>query len=174
MVDLPASRELECPEEELARSSLSPGPVLDCEELGRFLYRHDHLTANGDVAPAALPVADLLDPSRDGLSFGRLSHLTASDIRSLGADYKARHPANTFHGFGVVLTARVRQLLTIHRRRELCVVDDAQDGFPAHALLQLSDRRAYNKGSVRRLRSRLLDLIAVRRADLFIGRSPSS
>ena len=170
MVDLPTSRELECPEEKLAHSSLSPGPVLDCEQLGRFLYRNDHLTADGDVAPAALPITDLLDPSREGLSVGRLFHLTASDIRCLVADYEGRHPANTFYGFGVVLTARLRQLLSIHGRRALCVIDDAQDGFPAHALLQLSDRRAYDKGSVRRLRSRLLDLITVRRAELFIGR----
>lgn len=174
MVDLPASRELECPEEKTARSSLSPGPVLDWEELGRFLYRDDHLTPDGDVAPAALPTTDLLDPSREGLSLGRLFHLTAQDIRCLGAEYEGRHPANKFYGFGVVLTASVRQLLTKHGRRALCVVDDARDEFPAHALVRLADRGAYNRGSVRRLRSQLLDLLTVRRAELFIGRSPSS
>lgn len=51
--------------------------MLDCEELGRFLYRDDHLTPDGDVAPAALPTTDLLDPSREGLSLARLFHLTA-------------------------------------------------------------------------------------------------
>ena len=174
MVDLPAPRELECPEEKTARSSLSPGPVLDWEELGRFLYRDDHFTPDGDVAPAALPTTDLLDPSREGLSLGRLFHLTAQDIRCFGAEYEGRHPANRFYGLGVVLTASGRQLLTKHGRRELCVVDDARDGFPAHALVQLADRGAYNKSSVRRLRSRLLDLLTVRPAEFFIGQSPSS
>ena len=173
MVDHPASREPECPEEKAARSSFSPGPVLDSEELGRFLYRDDHLTPDGDVAPAALPTTDLLDPSREGLSLGRLFHLTPQDIRRLGADYEGRHPANRFFGFGVVVTASVRRLLTEHGRRALCVVDDARDGFPAHTLVQLEDRGAYTQGKLRRLRHRLLDLIEVRPAEFFMGRLPS-
>ena len=168
MVDLPQFREPECPEEKTARSCLSPGPVLDHEELGRFLYRDDHLTTDGLVAPAALPTTDLLDLSREGLSLGRLFHLTAQDIRRRAAEYEGRHSANRFSGFGVVLTARVRHLLTPHGQRELCVVDDARRGFRAHALVQLADRNAYNRASVRRLRRRLLELVAFRPAQAFL------
>ena len=167
MVDLPQFREPECPEEKTARSCLSSGPVLDHEELGRFLYRDDHLTTDGLVAPAALPTTDLLDLSREGLSLGRLFHLTAQDIRRRAAEYEGRHSANRFSGFGVVLTARVRHLLTPHGQRELCVVDDARRGFRAHALVQLADRNAYNRALVRRLRRRLLDW------SLFDPRKPS-
>ena len=168
MVDFPQFRELECPEEKTARSCLSPGPVLDNEELGRFLYRDDHLTTDGLVAPAALPTTDLLDPSREGLSLGRLLYLTAQDIRRRAAEYEGRHSANRFSGLGVVPTARVRKLLTPHGRRELCVVDDARPEFRAHALVQLADRTAYNKASVRRLRRRLLDLVAFRPPRAFL------
>ena len=106
MVDLPQFREPECPEEKTARSCLSPGPVLDHEELGRFLYRDDHLTTDGLVAPAALPTTDLLDLSREGLSLGRLFHLTAQDIRRRAAEYEGRHSANRFSGLGAALLRR--------------------------------------------------------------------
>ena len=162
MVDFRQSREHECPEEETARTCVGPGPVLDEEELGRFLYRDDHLTTDGLLAPAALPTSDLLDPSREGLSVGRLFHLTAQDISRLAAEYEGRRSVNSFSGCGVVLTASVGELLTHHGRRELCVVDDARDGFTAHALVRLADRSAYDRGSVRRLRRRLIELFTLR------------
>ena len=145
-----------------AQSHLSPGPVLDHEELGRFLYRPDHLTPDGKVTPAALPVKELLEPEQKGLSLGRLLHLTAQDIRRKAAEYEARDRDNRFWGFGVVRAVRVRELRTTQGRRELCVVDDALPEFEAHALLQLADRGAYNKGSVRRVRRQLLKLTAFR------------
>ena len=164
MVDFPQPGEADCPEEMTARSCVGPGPVLGHEELGRFLYRPDHLAPDGLLAPAALPTRDLLEPTREGLSVGRLLHLTPQDIRSLAAQYEERDSANTLFGFGVVLTASVRELLADHGRRELCVVDDPRDGFPAHALLRLADRAAHTQGSVRRLRSRLIALFAFRSA----------
>ena len=165
MTDFPQPREADCAEEQTAHGCGGPGPVLDHEELGRFLYRPDHLTTAGRVAPAALPTTDLLDSTREGLSVGRLLHLPPQGIRRLAAKYEGRHSANTFLGFGVVLTASVRQLLTDHGRRELCVVDDPREGFPAHALVRLADRSVYTQGSVRRLRSRLIDLFTFRPAE---------
>ena len=78
--------------------------MLDEEELGRFLYRDDHLTTDGLLAPAALPTSDLLDPSREGLSVGRLFHLTAQDISRLAAEYEGRRS--------------VKQLLWLWRRSD--------------------------------------------------------
>ena len=146
-----------------AQSHLSPGPVLDHEELGRFLYRPEHLTPDGKVTPAAFPTKELLEPDQKGLSLGRLHHLSAQDIRRRAAEYEARARANRFFGLGVVRAARVRELRTPQGRRELCVVDDALPEFVAHALLQLADRGAYDKGSVRRVRQQLLELTAFRR-----------
>ena len=150
----------DCPDEATARSVGGPGRVLDGEELGRFVFRDDHLTEDGRLTPAALPTSDLLDPQREGLSVGRLIHLTACDIRRLAAAHVHRAPTNRFRGFGVVATADVRNLRTQDGRRELCVVDDARPEFTAHALVQLANPGAYRKSSVRRLRRRLLDLLA--------------
>ena len=165
MTGFPQPRDADCAEEQIGHGSGGPGAVLDHEELGRFLYRPDHLTIDGLVAPAALPTTDLLDATREGLSVGRLLHLSPPGIRRLAAVYEGRHSANTFLGFGVVLTASVRQLLTDHGRRELCVVDDPREGFPAHALVLLADRTVYTQGSVRRLRGRLIDLFTFRPAE---------
>ena len=154
----------ECPEEATAQSVSGLGPVLDGEELGRFLYRDDHLTADGYLTPAALPTNDLLDPRRAGISVGRLDHLTADDIRCLFVARERRTPPNGFRGCGVAVTANVRDLRADDGRRELCVVDDATDGFDAHALVRLANPGAYTKASVRRLRGRLLDLFSFRPA----------
>ena len=152
----------ECPEETAAQSVSGPGPVLDGEELGRFIYRDDHLMADGHLSPAALPTSDLLDPQRAGLSVGRLGHLTAHDIRLLVAEREQKAPTSRFGGCGVAVTVDLRNLRTRDGRRELCVVDDAVDGFSAHALVRLANPGAYGKGSVRRLRRRLLDLFRFR------------
>ncbi len=159
----------ECPEEMTAQSVNGPGLVLDEEELGRFLYRDDHLTADGHLVPAALPTSDLLDPQRACLSVGRLGHLTAHGICRLVAEREQKTPANRFGGCGVAVTADVRNLRTPDGRRELCVVDDAADGFNAHALVRLANPGAYRRGSVKRLRGRLLDLFSFRPARALLG-----
>lgn len=164
MVNVLSDGGRECPEEAAAQSARGPGPVLDEEELGRFLYRDDHLTADGHLAPAALPTSDLLDPQRAGLSVGRLDHLSADGIRRLVVEHEQKTPANRFGGCGVVATADVRNLRTHDGRRELCVVDDAADGFAAHALVRLANPGAYGRSTVRRLRGRLLDLFSFRSA----------
>ena len=61
MVDVGPAGGPECPEETTARSVSAPGPVLDEEELGRFLYRDDHLSEDGFLTPAALPTSELVD-----------------------------------------------------------------------------------------------------------------
>ena len=160
--------ESECPEETTVRSVGSPGPVLDEEELGRFLFRDDHLTADGDLTPAALPTSDLLDPQRAGISVGRLDHLNADDILGVVAARQRRTPTDKLHGCGVAVTAAVRCMRARDGRRELCVVDDALDGFEAHALVRLANPDAYTKGSVRRLRERLLDLFSFRPARVLL------
>lgn len=160
---------LECPEEATARSEVGPGRVLDEEELGRFIYRDDHLTSDGQLTPTAVPTNDLLDPQREGLSVGRLLHLRADEIRRLITEREQRDPANRFRGCGVIVTENVRNLRTRDGQRELCVVDDARGGFDAHALVRLANPDAYGRASVRRVRKRLLDLLVFRPADAFVN-----
>ena len=170
MVDARRSAGRECPEEGSARSVGAPGPVLDEEELGRFVYRDDHVMADGLLTPAALPTSDLLDPRREGLSMGRLDHMANPDIQRVVAERERKTPANRFIGCGVAVTAQVRNLKTRDGRRELCVVDDARDEFDAHALMRLANPGGYGKGSVRRLRERLIDRFRFRPASAFVER----
>ena len=158
MAGVGSANDRECPEETAARSMGGPGPVLDHEELCRFLYRVDHLSADGRFTPAALPTRDLLDPQRERLSVGRLTYLTAQDVGRMVSEREQRTSANQFSGGGVAVTADFRRLRTHDGRRELCVVDDSRDGFNAHALLRLANATAYNRASVRRLRERLINL----------------
>jgi len=46
--------------------------------------------------------------------------------------------------------------------RAFCVIDDGKSDFPAHALICLAERDAWTRGSVRRLRCKLLDVIVLR------------
>lgn len=170
MAGVGSATERECLEEATPRLAGGPGSVLDDEELCQFLYRDDYLSADGRLTPAALPTSDLLDPQREGLSVGRLAYLTARDIRSLVAEREQRASANQFSGGGVAITADFRRLRTHDGRRELCVVDDARDGFNAHALLRLATPGAYNKASVRRMRERLINLFRFRPARAFLDR----
>lgn len=169
MLDARRSRFRECADERAARSRGSPGRILDDEGLARFLYREEHVAPDGRLAPAAIPTSDLLEPQRECLSVARLQHLTAAGFRQLLADRQEKSTHNIFMGCGVALTADIRDLRSDDGRRELCVVDDAREGFAAHALLQLAHPEGYGRGSVRRLRKRLIDLLDLRSMREFLG-----
>ena len=157
----------ECPEEKAARGEDGPGVVLDGEELGLFVLQDDKLTADGELAPSAVPIADLLEPEREGLSVGRLRYLTREELHVLIEGYVRRNSANRFRGGGVTLTGGVRGLRGPDGRRCFCVVDDPREGYRSHALVRLADRAAYGKGTVRRVRRLLMDLLEFRPATAF-------
>ena len=61
----------ECVEENQQQSDHHAfGTVRDEERLARFVWRSDHLAADGELAPAAFPVQDLLEQNRGGLTKG--------------------------------------------------------------------------------------------------------
>ena len=130
----------------------------DDEALARFIYRDDHIGADGLLAPPALSVQDLLEPERRGLSVARSQHMTSDElivrVKALQSDAQ---PAR----YGKAQAAAVRAVTTAAVSRAFCVVDDGKSGFPAHALIRLDNPKAWTPSSVRRLRNRLLRVFAV-------------
>ncbi len=106
---------------------------------------------DGHLAPAAFPIRDMMDAQRRGVSVARLDHMTSEDIQQ-----RLVAPARRFTGCAVTVTRLLRALRSPDGRRSICVVDDAQVGFDAHALVRLAYREGNDKASVRRLRERLL------------------
>ena len=153
--------ERECPEEAAAQVPNGPGVVLDGERIVRLVLRDEHLLADGRLAPSAVPTDDLLVPNRKGLSVSRLPHLTHEELNHIIiGEYKNRDERK-LHGCGVVLTSGVRGLRDCDGRRIFCVVDDPRDRNESHALIRLADQARYNRGSVRRARKRLMDLMTL-------------
>ena len=150
--------ERECPEEAVARVPDGPGVVLDGEQIVRLVLRDEHWTADGCLTPAALPTSDLLEPEREGLSVNRLSHMTHEELDRIVGGYEKRDPRNKLCGCGVVSASGVRKLRA-DGLRVFCVVDDPRDGIDSHALVRLAGQARYSKGSVKRLRRRLIDLL---------------
>ena len=149
--------ERECPEEAVARVPDGPGVVLDGEQIVRLVLRDEHWTADG-LTPAALPTSDLLEPEREGLSVNRLSHMTHEELNCIVGGYEKRDPRNKLCGCGVMSTSGVRELRA-DGLRVFCVVDDPRDGIDSHALVRLAGQARYSRGSVKRLRRRLIDLL---------------
>ena len=160
--------ERECPEEAVARVSDGPGVVLDGEQIVRLVLREEHWTADGQLTPTALPTSDLLEPDREGLSVNRLSHMTREELNRIVGGYEKRDACNRLCGCGTVQVSGVRDLRA-DGLRLFCVVDDPQDGIESHALVRLADQAKYTRGSVRRLRKLLIDLLTFCSAESLRG-----
>ena len=157
--------EHECPEEAAARSPNSPGAVLDEEPIARLVIQEDHWGPDHRcLAPSAVPTRDLLKAEREGLSVGRLDHLTRGELNQIVSGYKARNPGNELRGCGVAQASRVRGLRT-DGLRDFCIVDDPRDGINSHALVRLANRAEHNQASVRKLRKSLIELFAPHSAE---------
>ena len=158
-VDLGAGTE--CLEEQTPQSEDSPGIVCDGERLGRFIYRTDHVAADGALAPAALPSQDLLEPCRQGLSLARIDHMDPVEIRRRAKQFDTNSEANEHPTLAIARAHDIRCLRTESGRRSFCVIDDARPDFKAHALVRPADRAAHSRSSIKRLRRKLLELFAV-------------
>lgn len=151
----------ECVEENERQSHHSPGVIRDEERLARFIWRREHVADDGKLAPAAFPVADLLDRGRGGLSVARLGHMMPSDVQRQIDAFVGRvgnEGAKTAKGMAVAETRDIRAIRT-DSVRTFCVVDDGRPDFQAHAairLARLAECRGMTRSSVRRVRHQLM------------------
>ena len=148
----------ECPEEKRTQSAYSPGTVRDGEALARFIYRDDHIGDDGLLAPAALPVKDLLEPDRRGLSVARSQHMT---MEELGARAGKLQSGTQVARYGAAQAGAVRETTADDTSRAFCVVDAGERDFPAHALIRLDNPKVWTPSSVRRLRRALLRIFTL-------------
>ena len=150
----------ECVEENQQQSDHhSFGTVRDEERLARFVWRSDHLAGDGELAPAAFPVQDLLEHSRGGLSVARLEHMTGEEVRRRVDALVDSTSAHRTKGLAV---AEAKGIRAIRKSgvRQLCVIDDGLPDFQAHAVTRLANHQSMSRSSVRRVRERLMHTFA--------------
>lgn len=142
----------ECLEERQQQSVHSPGTVRDDEDLARFVSRSEHFAADGELAPAAFPVQDFLEPRRGGLSLARLGYMLREEILQRATVGMSDKPTNR------MAVAKVRALRALRSKgaRLFCVVDDGLQDFRAHATTHLADDRLASQSSARRARMLLM------------------
>lgn len=156
---MPASaiRSTDCPEEREAQSNASDGRIEDLERLGRLVYRRDQITDTGLLASSALPVLDLRDPKRKGLSVLRLDSLDPLQRARVHSAFSKRSSPVHMRLF-VASVGEVRKIRCGDGRQVFCVVDDAIEDVDAHALIRLDRPHEMTKGEVREVRKELLGL----------------
>ena len=145
----------ECPEEREAQSSASGGPVVDSETLCRFVHHRLHLDKRGLLDPRAVPLQDLTQPARGGMSVTRLEQSSPEEFERVARDFNRRSvdfPVRCF----VTGTRAVRSMKSEDRSRIFCVIDAATPDNDAHALIRF-DRAHPQKSSARRYRDQLLE-----------------
>ena len=153
----------ECIEERQQQSAYSPGTVRDDESVARFVLRSEHFAPDGELAPAAFPVQDFLEPRRGGLSLARLGHMSREEVcqrAEASADGTNDRPTQ---GMAVAKTWAIRAIRSKSGARLFCVVDDGQRDFHAHAVAHLADRRSGSRSSARRARMLLMQAFALHR-----------
>ena len=142
----------ECPEERRLQSVYSPGTVRDDENLARFVSRSEHFAADGELAPAAFPVQDFLEPRRGGLSLARLGYMSKEEILQRAVAGTSDKPTKRM----AVAKAQAIRALRSKDTRLFCVVDDGLQDFRAHATTHLADGRRASQSSARRARMLLM------------------
>lgn len=160
-----AAESAACPEEREPQSAARSGVVRDAERLSRVAYRPEHVTYRADASgvhaeltPAAVPVADFLNPARRGASVFRMDHLTVGEVDSLRSRFGSR-PGGGDAVFFVTGAESVRGVDDADGNRLFCVVDDATPEIDQHALVRFDRRRTLpNKVTARRYRDRLIAL----------------
>lgn len=144
-----------CPAERTQQSTHSPGIVEDTENLGRIIIAPEHVdTATGELKPGAFRIDDL---KTRGLSLVRLEHASEQQIQDRADQLAARREESSFEGLAVGSTKQVRSFRDNEDRQFLCVIDDGEENFPAHAMARRSADQS--DGALRRLRGDLIDLL---------------
>ena len=140
-------REGVCPEENKPQSDSPFGAVRGGELLARVVSPSE--VSKGRVQRSALMIKDLTE--RDGWSFVRHSH--ATDMESVINRVKGGAPDCRC---ATVKTSDVRGISNEREHQALCVIDNAQEGFPEHALAKRSVE--YKPADAREIRNQLLEL----------------
>ena len=151
----------ECIEELQEQSVYSPGTVRDDESLARFVLRREHFAPDGELATAAFPVQDFLEPHRGGLSLARLGHMSREEVLQR-AEASADGPSDRrATDVAVANTRAIRAIRSKSGARLFCVVDDGLPDFRAHAVARLADRRSASRSAARRARMLLMQAFAL-------------
>ena len=141
-------REGVCPEENKPQSDSPFGVVVGGELLARVVSPSEE--SNGRVKRSALRIRDLTES--DGWSFVRYSH--ATDMESVINRVKGGAAPDC--RCANVKASDVRAILNEREHQALCVIDNAQEGFPEHALAKRSAE--YEPADARKIRNQLLEL----------------
>jgi|688.fasta_scaffold553520_1 hypothetical protein len=136
--------------DELIQHPHSPSVVQDDEILCRTYIHPTQVDADGSLAPSAVPLQDLTDPDRGGLSVYREKYC---DKKNMQAASIARACADEA-GYASLLTKCARNI--IHKNeRAFVVIDTAKEEDNSHASIYLVIT-GIAKGEKKKLR---LDLI---------------
>lgn len=142
-----------------ASPDVSPGVVLNDEQLLRALFNPDHIK-NGALQVAAIPLRDL---QARGFSVYRLSHVTpeliSDGINRLLARRPGGEPRNS-EGVAKFSAGTVRSI-QVDDRQVFVVIDTALPDNVGHASIYLSDV-SMPQSQARRMREQLLPLLQQR------------
>lgn len=133
-----------CEAELVQQSEHSPGVVQDDENIAYVLVDPD-LWASGTLAAAAFSKSKL----SDGMSVYRPRHCTAEEaVDHIVKPQLHRNPMRALAGCLVASTRNIRALQE-KNRRAVCVLDDGEQQFPAHAILKFSEQVQLASNSVK-------------------------
>lgn len=139
-----------------AAPDLSPGVVLDDEQILRSLFDPDHIK-DGVLQVAAIPLRDLL---ARGFSVNRLSYITPEFVDDGINRLLARRPGGVprySEGVARFSAGTVRDI-QVDDRQVFVVIDTALPDNVGHASIYLSDV-SMPQSQARRMRERLLPLL---------------
>lgn len=142
-----------------AAPDLSPGLVLDDEQLLRSLFNPDHVK-DGILQVAAIPLRDL---QARGFSVNRLSHVTPEFVHDGINRLLARRPGGAprySEGVAKFSAEAVRGILA-DGRQVFVVIDTALPDNVGHASIYLYDV-SMPQSQARRMREQLLPLLQQR------------
>ena len=139
-----------------AAPDVSPGVVLNDEQLLRSLFNPDHIK-DGVLQVAAIPLRDL---QVRGFSVSRLSHVTPEFVDAGINRLLARRPGGEpRYSEGVArFSAGTVRGIQVEGRQVFVVIDTALPDNVGHASIYLSDV-SMPQSQARRMRERLLPLL---------------
>ena len=139
-----------------AAPDVSPGVVLNDEQLLRSLFNPDHIK-DGVLQVAAIPLRDL---QVRGFSVNRLSHVTPEFVDAGINRLLARRPGGEpRYSEGVArFSAGTVRGIQVEGRQVFVVIDTALPDNVGHASIYLSDV-SMPQSQARRMRERLLPLL---------------
>ena len=142
-----------CPEEKKPQSKSPFGVVGDGEVLARVVPLS--MVVGDIVSKSALMIKDLTE--NDGWSFVRQDR--TADMECVMKHMKGNNAPKC--RCAIVETSQVRGIKNSLQEQALCVIDDAQENFPEHALAKQSVK--YERADVREIRSELLRRLKLKR-----------